>query len=355
MAVLYRIIISLLVLFVSTSFFSQHDNNHNVENHDAESHDSKNEKQEVSIVENVLNHISDAHDWHFFSFKGHHYSIPLPVILLTDGNLDVFMSSEFHHGHSEVKKDNRTYTIDKGGKISEASGLSIIDFSITKNVASMFIALIVLILIMSSTARAYKKHKAPKGIQAFIEPIVLFVKDDIVKTNIGSKYKKYLPYLLTLFFFILVNNLLGLLPGAANVTGNIAITIVLSFITLIVTNINGNKAYWGHIFKPPGVPLALMPIMIPIEMVGIITKPFALMIRLFANITAGHIVILSLISLIFMAQSGLGTGGAFGIAPVSVIFVLFMYLIEILVAFLQAYIFTLLTSLFIGLATSDNH
>ena len=145
MAILYRIIISLLVLCVSTSAISQHDNNHNVENHDAESHDSKNEKQEVSIVENVLNHISDAHDWHFFSFKGHHYSIPLPVILLTDGNLDVFMSSEFHHGHSEVKKDNRTYTIDKGGKISEASGLSIIDFSITKNVASMFIALIVLI------------------------------------------------------------------------------------------------------------------------------------------------------------------------------------------------------------------
>lgn len=355
MAITYRIIFSLLFLCVSTSFFSQHESDHHGKNHDLEHNDSHNEKKEVSIVENVLNHISDAHDWHFFSLKGHHYSIPLPVILLTDGHLDVFMSSEFHHGHSQVKKDNRTYSIDKGGKISEVSGLSLIDFSITKNVASMFIALIVLILIMSSTARAYKKHKAPKGIQAFIEPIVLFVKDDIVKTNIGSKYKKYLPYLLTLFFFILVNNLLGLLPGAANVTGNIAITIVLSFITLIVTNINGNKAYWGHIFKPPGVPLALMPIMIPIEMVGIITKPFALMIRLFANITAGHIVILSLISLIFMAQSGLGTGGAFGIAPVSVIFVLFMYLIEILVAFLQAYIFTLLTSLFIGLATSDNH
>jgi F-type H+-transporting ATPase subunit a len=196
---------------------------------------------------------------------------------------------------------------------------------------------------------------APTGLASFIEPLVLFVRDDIIKPNIGSNYKKYLPYLLTLFFFILINNLLGLLPGAANVTGNIAITLVLSFITLIVTNISGNKSYWSHIFKPPGVPLALMPIMIPIEIVGIFTKPFALMIRLFANISAGHIIILSLISLIFMAQSGLGNAGAFGVAPVSVLFVLFMYLIEVLVAFLQAYIFTLLTSLFIGLATVEHH
>jgi len=161
--------------------------------------------------------------------------------------------------------------------------------------------------------------------------------------------------LLTLFFFILVNNLLGLIPAAANLTGNIAVTLVLSFITLIVTNLSGNKTYWGHIFNPPGVPLALMPIMIPIEIVGIFTKPFALMIRLFANISAGHIIIMSLISLIFMAQSGLGNAGAFGVAPVSVLFVLFMYFIEVLVAFLQAYIFTLLTSLFIGLATVEHH
>jgi F-type H+-transporting ATPase subunit a len=190
---------------------------------------------------------------------------------------------------------------------------------------------------------------------SFVEPLVLFVRDDIVKPNLGHNYKKFLPYLLTLFFFILVNNLLGLLPGAANVTGNIAVTLVLSFITLLVTNFSANKSYWGHIFKPPGVPLALMPIMIPIELVGVFTKPFALMIRLFANISAGHIIILSLISLIFMAQSGLGTAGAFGLSPVSVLFVLFMYFIEILVAFLQAYIFTLLTSLFIGLATTEAH
>ena len=161
---------------------------------------------------------------------------------------------------------------------------------------------------------------------AFVEPLVLFVRDDIIKPNIGKGYEKYLPYLLTLFFFILINNLMGLLPGAANVTGNIAITLVLSVITLFVTNLSANKEYWGHIFKPPGVPLALMPIMIPIEIVGVFTKPFALMIRLFANISAGHIIILSLISLIFMAQSALGTGAAFGVAPVSVLFVLFMLL-----------------------------
>ena len=181
------------------------------------------------------------------------------------------------------------------------------------------------------------------------------MREDIVKPNIGKHYNKFLPYLLTLFFFILINNLLGLLPGSANVTGNIAITLVLSCITLIVTNLSGNKSYWGHIFNPPGVPLALMPIMIPIELVGIFTKPFALMIRLFANISAGHIIILSLISLIFMAQSGLGNIAAWGLSPVAVIFVLFMDLIEVLVAFLQAYIFTLLTSLFIGLATVEHH
>ena len=220
----------------------------------------------------------------------------------------------------------------------------------------MFLALFVLMFVFIISANKSKKNTgAPSGMLSFVEPLVLFVRDDIVKPNLGHNYKKFLPYLLTLFFFILVNNLLGLLPGAANVTGNIAVTLVLSFITLLVTNFSANKSYWGHIFKPPGVPLALMPIMIPIELVGVFTKPFALMIRLFANISAGHIIILSLISLIFMAQSGLGTAGAFGLSPVSVLFVLFMYFIEILVAFLQAYIFTLLTSLFIGLATTEAH
>ena len=179
--------------------------------------------------------------------------------------------------------------------------------------------------------------------------------NDIIKDNIGPKYEKYTPFLLTVFFFILINNLMGMLPGSANVTGNIAVTFVLSVFTFIITTISGNKNYWGHIFKPPGVPLALMPIMVPIEIIGIFTKPFALMIRLFANITAGHIIILSLISLIFIAQSAMGNAGAWGVAPVSVLFVLFIYCIELLVAFLQAYIFTLLSAVFIGLAVAEDH
>jgi F-type H+-transporting ATPase subunit a len=303
-----------------------------------------------------MHHIADAHDWHLWGEGDNSFSIPLPVILYTKGGIDVFMSSDFHHGHSTVQKENRIYSIDSHSHITEASGLDILDISITKNVASMLLSFIILFFVMLTVARGYnKKNVAPKGLQAFIEPLVLFVRDDIIKDNIGKKHEKFTPLLLTFFFFILINNLMGLLPGAANVTGNIAVTFVLSAITFLVTTIFGNKNYWGHIFKPPGVPLALMPIMVPIEIIGIFTKPFALMIRLFANISAGHIIILSLISLIFIAQSAMGTAGAWGVAPVSALFVLFIYCIEVLVAFLQAYIFTLLSSVFIGLAVQDGH
>ena len=307
-------------------------------------------------VPNIMHHIADAHDWHLWGEGDNSFSIPLPVILYTKWGIDVFMSSDFHHGHSTVQKENRIYSIDSHSHITEASGLDILDISITKNVASMLLSFIILFFVMLTVARGYnKKNVAPKGLQAFIEPLVLFVRDDIIKDNIGKKHEKFTPLLLTFFFFILINNLMGLLPGAANVTGNIAVTFVLSAITFLVTTIFGNKNYWGHIFKPPGVPLALMPIMVPIEIIGIFTKPFALMIRLFANISAGHIIILSLISLIFIAQSAMGTAGAWGVAPVSALFVLFIYGIEVLVAFLQAYIFTLLSSVFIGLAVQDGH
>ena len=339
-----RLLVSfLIILFFPNISFSEDTN-------------SKDDSELYNPVPAIMHHISDSHEWHLLGEGDASVTIPLPVILITEGNLDVFMSSAFNHGRTDVVKGDRVYSMDSHGHIHEKNHLSILDLSITKNVASMFLALIVMLFLFIISANKSKKNAgAPSGILSFIEPLVLFVRDDIVKPNLGHNYKKFLPYLLTLFFFILVNNLLGLLPGAANVTGNIAVTLVLSFITLIVTNFSANKSYWGHIFKPPGVPLALMPIMIPIELVGVFTKPFALMIRLFANISAGHIIILSLISLIFMAQSGLGTAGAFGLSPVSVLFVLFMYFIEILVAFLQAYIFTLLTSLFIGLATTEAH
>ena len=298
----------------------------------------------------ILHHIADSYEWHLWG----NVSIPLPVILYTDGALDVFMSSEFQHGKAEVIREDRVYKIDHH-HIVEVSGKQITNISITKNVASMLLSVLILILLLIATARGYKKQKTPKGIQSFLEPIVLFVKDDIVKSNIGPKYEKYTFFLLTVFFFILINNLLGLTPGAANVTGNISVTFVLSMFTFVVITISANKGYWKHIVKPPGTPIPLLPIMIPIEVFGVFTKPFALMIRLFANITAGHIIIFSLISLIFVASNnGENLVAGLAVAPISVLFVLFIFLIEILVAFLQAYIFTLLSAVFIGLAVKED-
>ena len=298
----------------------------------------------------ILHHIADSYEWHLWG----DISIPLPVILYTEGNLDVFMSSEFHHGKSKVIRGDRTYKIDHH-KIVEENDKEFINISITKNVASMILAVLILFFILRKTAISYKnKKEAPKGIQAFLEPLILFVRDDIIKSNIGPKHKKFTMFLMTVFFFILINNLLGLTPGAANVTGNISVTFVLSMFTFIIITISANKGYWKHIVKPPGTPLPLLPIMIPIEIFGVFTKPFALMIRLFANITAGHIIIFSLISLIFVASNnGENVVAGWAVAPLSVMFVLFIFLIEILVAFLQAYIFTLLSAVFIGLAVKE--
>lgn len=224
-----------------------------------------------------------------------------------------------------------------------------LDFSITKNVASMLISFVILILVFSAVASNYKKgNMVPKGIAGFIEPIIIFVRDEVAIPNIGEKkYTKFMPYLLTLFFFIWINNLLGLLPGAANVTGNIAVTFVLALIALIVINFSGNKDYWGHMLWMPGVPVPVKIILAPIELIGIITKPFALMIRLFANITAGHIIIMSLISLIFIFQTEAMAGGSIPLA-------LFIYCLELLVAALQAFVFTMLVSLFIGTAVAEH-
>ncbi len=305
----------------------------------------------------IMEHISDAHDWHLWG----HTSIPLPVILYTDKGFEFFLSSQFHHGEQDYQGEHYTYrlvdkkkiqVVNAAGDVDVEASKNVWDFSITKNVAAMFLSVIVLVLLFSSVARAYKRRegKAPKGFQSLIEPIILFIRDDIARPNIGHKYARFMPLLLTIFFFIWFNNLLGLVPffpGAANVTGNIATTFVLALIVLIVVNVNGNKYYWKHILLPD-VPWWLYPIMIPVELVGVISKPFALMIRLFANITAGHIIILSLISLIFVFKS-------LAIAPISLAFVLFMNVLELLVAFLQAFIFTLLTALFIGMAVEEHH
>ncbi len=333
---LSKLILSLLLVFVSTI------------NIFAENPTSKEEG--FNPTPHILHHIADSYEWHLWG----DVSISLPVILYTEGNLDVFMSSEFHHGKSKVIRGDRTYKVDHH-KIVEENDKKIINVSITKNVASMILAVLILFFILRKVSAGYKnKNQAPKGIQAFLEPLILFVRDDIIKSSIGPKYKRYTVFLLTTFFFILTNNLLGLTPGAANVTGNISVTLVLSLFTFIIITISANKGYWKHLIKPPGTPLPLLPIMIPIEIFGVFTKPFALMIRLFANITAGHIIIFSLISLIFVASNnGENVVAGWAVAPLSVMFVLFIFLIEILVAFLQAYIFTLLSAVFIGLAVKE--
>lgn len=320
------------------------------------SHEAKHGKEKFEPTKVIMEHIADSHMWHFWG----HVSMPLPVIVYTPAGFDVFSSGHFHHGEHDYTSAKNTYRlvedrikiVGADGLVDEAASAKLVDISITKNVAAMFIAIAVILIIFISVAGAYKKRtgKAPKGLQSFVEPIIIFVRDDIAKPNIGHKYAKFMPYLLTVFFFIWINNLLGLIPifpGGANVTGNIALTFVLSLFTMIVVNINGNKYYWKHIFLPD-VPWWLYPIMIPVELIGIISKPFALMIRLFANITAGHIIVLSLICLIFIFET-------LAIAPVSVAFVLFMDVLELLVAFLQAFIFTLLTALFIGMAVEEHH
>ncbi len=329
-------------------------------------------EEEFNSVEMIMHHISDAHDFHFLDYTDsegveHGVSIPLPVILYTNNGLVCFMSSAFHHnddgtyvvskkGTNFVKYHEKIYQLNNGASSLEfdeqhhpLNAVKPIDVSITKNVFSMLLSLVLLLTLFGAAGRSARKNPgAPRGILAFLEPIIVFIREDIIIPNVGEKkYKTYIPYLITIFFFIFFNNLLGLIPGGANVTGNIAVTLVLSVFTLLVTNFSANKAYWKHIFLPP-VPLALYPIMVPIEVIGVLTKPFALMIRLFANITAGHIIILSLISLIFVFKS-------IFIAPVSVGFVLFMYTLELLVALLQAYIFTLLSALFIGQAIEEHH
>ena len=303
----------------------------------------------------IIHHVTDAHDWHLFdltdeSGNAHPVSIPLPIILVCDGQFDVFLSSAFHHGKEQVIRGNNVYRLDAHQHILEANGKQVIDLSLTKNVVSMFISVAILLFVFSSVAKAYTRRagQAPTGLQNFFESIILFIRDDVVVPNMGEKNtKKYLPYLLSLFFFIWINNLLGLIPTGANMSGNIAFTLTLAVITFFVTNISGNKGYWGHIFAPPGVPLWILPIMVPIEIIGIFTKPFALMIRLFANITGGHVIILSLVSFAFIFKS-ITVGFA---ASAGVVVMMFL---ELFVAALQAYIFTLLTSLFIGMAIAEH-
>jgi F-type H+-transporting ATPase subunit a len=295
----------------------------------------------------IKHHVGDAHEWHLWD--GKFGTLYLPVILYSkDKGLEIFSSSRFYNDeHASVEYAG--YKNDHGHITPVEEGRGVVDLSITKNVASMFLSVIIMFAVFFSVAGAYKKRgvRAPKGLQSFLEPIIMFIREDIAKPNIGPKYEKYLPYLLTIFFFIWINNLLGLLPGGANLTGNIAVTLMLALFTLLITLFSANKSYWAHIFNTPGVPMWLAPIMIPVELLGILTKPFSLMVRLFANITAGHIIILSLFSLIFIFRS-------IAVGPISVAFATFMNFLELFVALLQAYIFTLLSAMYFGSAVEDH-
>jgi F-type H+-transporting ATPase subunit a len=335
-------------------------------------HEGEDEKKGFDASEVIFGHIKDAHDWHFFDINGHAVSAPLPVILYSpERGLSMFMSSKFEHGHvshNGYRLVDKHYAAehhleDQIGKIipvdanDAPSQEKVYDFSITKNVTSMLISVILLLTIMLSIAKKYKKNgamSAPSGFQNAIEPVIIFVRDEVAKPNLGNKYMRFMPLLLTVFFFIWINNLLGLFPSGANFTGNIAVTAALALVSFVVIIVSGNKHFWGHLFNPPGVPFLAKILLVIIEIISLFIKPVALTIRLFANILAGHIIILSVVSMIFIFGS-LNEIAGWGFAPISVAFSVFMFCLELLVAAIQAFIFTNLTAVFIGQSVEEGH
>ncbi len=332
--------------------------------------ESSTEGKKFNAGDLIMEHVADNHEWHILGEGKNSVSMPLPVILYNkERGLTCFMSSRFHHGEMAYAgykiQDGSIIAVNETQEISvsqttnnEDLTASTFDISITKNVAALFVSLILMVWIFMSVAKSYRRREgeAPKGMQSFVEPLIVFVRDDIAKGSIGPKYYKYMPYLLTVFFFILINNLLGLvpiLPGGANVTGNLAVTGTLAIITFVITLLSANKHYWRHVFAMPGVPIPVLIILTPIEILGVFLRPFVLMIRLFANITAGHIIALSFFSLIFIFGE-ISAAVGLGVSIVSVAFVVFMTILEILVAFLQAYVFTLLSAIYFGAALEEH-
>ena len=374
-------VFSLSILFFSNTSVAQEQPQNNGQVEGAGNAKKEGEKLDPSKI--IMEHVSDGHGFHFTTIGKYPVTIPLPVILYSPAKgLSVFMSSAFKHGKEEHNgyrlleedfirehkldkiKDAKGNPVFETGKIYAINGdgmpdpnAKVYDFSLTRNVVQMLISLLLLTWLMTNIAKKYANGKgvktAPTGFQNLIEPVITFVRDEVGKPNLGHKYEKYMPYLLTVFFFILINNLIGLIPGVANVSGNIAFTAVLGMISFAAILFSSNKHYWGHIINPP-VPFLIKFIMVPIEIMGIFTKPFALIIRLFANMIAGHIIILSFIILIFIfgaMNSGLG----WATSPLFVLFSVFIYLLEILVAFIQAFIFANLTAVFIGQAFEGGH
>lgn len=325
--------------------------------------------------EMIIHHISDAHEIHIIG----DFAIYLPVIIKTEAGWDVFSSSHFYHNEKEMQVDSASvhyyeyqdyilfhehiYHKEDGLRLNEegeaANQAVALDMSITKNVAGIFLTMIIMFLIFFSVAKAYKKKglSAPSGFQAFMEPLILFVRDEVAIPSIGKKEAdRFVPFLLTIFFFIWISNLLGLIPflGGLNITGTLSVTMVLAAIVFIITTVNGKKPYWVHILWPPNVPLPIKIILVPIEIAGLFIKPLVLMVRLTANITAGHIIILAFVALIFIFGEQ-SAGAGYGVGIGSTLFMIFMNFIELLVAFLQAYVFTLLAALYFGAAVEEAH
>ena len=344
------LIFAFLLLLSAASWAKDHD-----VSHDKQTIPQKDIKTEIK--EFITHHLQDTHDFHLT--KG--ASFPLPVILWDNG-LQIFSSSKFHHGETVAEYNANFYKI-YHGKIykTDPEGTIIyddehrvinekpLDFSITKNVSFILIVSLLMMWMFSRMAKSYKTNSIPKGIGRFLEPIILYIRDDIARPNIGEKhYKRYMGFLLTVFFFIWIINLLGLTPLGVNVTNNIAVTFSLAIMTYLITTFSGNKHYWKHIFWMPGVPAPMRVILAPIELLGTIIKPFSLMIRLYANITAGHVVLMSIIGLMFIFKNWIGSPLSFGLAFA-------LALLELLVAALQAYIFTMLSALYFGSAVEEHH
>lgn len=324
------------------------------------------EKEKFDPGAMILGHVTDEHGWHLWG----HTTLPLPIIIFnTQKGLSIFSSAHFDHGHAVyggyklegntvLATDAPNGTAAHSAVVNEELTASTWDLSITKNVLATFISAALMLLVFLSVAKAYTRRpgQAPKGLQSFIEPVIVFLRDEVAKPNIGPKYAKFMPYLLTVFFFILINNLMGLIPvfpGGANVTGSLSVTLALAAITFVITLINGNRHYWGHILAMPGVPKPVLLILTPVEILGVFLRPAILMVRLFANITAGHIIVLSFFALIFIFGE-LNAGLGLGVSVFTLVFTIFMGMLELLVAFIQAFVFTFLSAMYFGAAVEGD-
>jgi len=367
-----KFLLTLTIALFSVVTFAQHEETHGAKEGQHATSGNQVDTQE-EIVAYIGHHLKDSHDFHFYTYNktNTHYSFSLPVIVWTSKGLRTFMSSAFHHnddGHVLVDKNGVTltkihskiYELNAGAtavtfddKHHATNAAKVLDLSITKSVVGMLLAGLLMILGFSALARGYKKGPIPTGFARVLEPLVIYVRDEIARPNIGEKkYRKFMGFLLTVFFFIWVLNLLGLTPLGFNVTGNIAVTACLAIFTMVIYMTNGSKDFWAHTLWMPGVPKILRPILAVIELAGfILIKPFSLLIRLFANMTAGHFVVMSLIALTITMKEAFGPVGSTGM---SLVLSLFIMLIELLVAFLQAFIFTMLSSLFIGMAVEEH-